>query len=60
LGRGAEIAENKIKWYLTVITIDYIDYIISEKKTGVLNFNSGMLKTLLRPLVSPMAVITLH
>jgi hypothetical protein len=23
--RGAEIAENKINWYLTVITIDYID-----------------------------------
>jgi hypothetical protein len=22
---GAEISENEIKWYLTVITIDYID-----------------------------------
>jgi hypothetical protein len=26
---GAEIAENKIKWYLTIITIDYMDL---EKK----------------------------
>jgi hypothetical protein len=39
----AEIAENKIKWYLTVITIDYIDL----KKTGVLRLNLGVLKALL-------------
>jgi hypothetical protein len=44
IGR-AEIAENKIKWYLTVITIDHID----QKKTGVLHLRSGVLKTLLHP-----------
>jgi hypothetical protein len=41
---GAEIAKNKIKWYSTVITIDYID--LKKKKTRVLHLNSGVLKTL--------------
>jgi hypothetical protein len=48
---GAEIAENKIKWYLTVITIDYI-YIyiyISEKKTRVVYSNSEVLKSYCAP-----------
>jgi hypothetical protein len=45
---GAKIAESKIKRYLTVITIDYMD-LYKKKKTGVLHLNSGLLKTLLRP-----------
>jgi hypothetical protein len=43
---GAEIFENKIKWYSTVITMNYIDL---KKKTGVLHLNSGVLKPLLHP-----------
>jgi hypothetical protein len=47
----AEIAENKIKLYLIVITINYIDL---KKKTRVLHLNSGLLKIILGPLVAPM------
>jgi hypothetical protein len=46
---GAEIAENKTKWYLTVITIDYMD-LNKKKKIGVLHLNLRVLKTLLHPL----------
>jgi hypothetical protein len=33
-----EIAENKMKWYLTVFTIDYIDL---KKKTVIQNLTQG-------------------
>jgi hypothetical protein len=50
---GAEIAESKIEWYFTIITINDIDL---KKKTGVLKLKSGMLKTLLRPLIAHLVI----
>jgi hypothetical protein len=35
---GAKIAENKIEWYFTVITIDYTDL---EKKNRIAKFELG-------------------
>jgi hypothetical protein len=52
---GAEISENKIKLYPTVITIDYIDL---EKKTGVLRLKRGAKNPIPPPLVAPTIIPT--
>jgi hypothetical protein len=44
---GAQIAENKIKRYSIVITIDCMD--LKKKKTGTLHLNSEALKPYYAP-----------